>query len=100
MKDVSAFTRNPAREVTRQPVAGGIVLLVALAAIVYAKQRKVPTMQQAIGLAALAAAVVLVGRARSDLLTFAAIALAAFVVFRDPDAPARYVAQLRAKIGA
>lgn len=96
---VAGFTRNPAREVERQPIAGGVVLFVALAAIVYAKRRTLPNRQQGIGLAALAAAVVLVARLRSDALTFVAIALAAFMVWRDPDAPARYVAQARARIG-
>ncbi len=96
---VSGFTRNPAREVARQPIAGGVVLFVALAAIVYAKRRTMPTQSTAIGLAAAAAAVVLIAKvARNDAITFVALAFAAFMVWRDPDAPARYVAQIRARV--
>lgn len=97
---VTSFTKNPAREIERQPIAGGIVLFAALAAIIYAKRRAMPTTEQGIGVAALAAAVVLVARMKSDVLTLAAVAIAAVIVWRDPDAPARYVAQIRARIGA
>lgn len=97
---VTAFTKNPAREVERQPIAGGVVLFAALAAIVYARRRTVPDKQTAIGLAALAAVVVLVAKlTRSDAITFVALAFAAFITWRDPAAPARYVAMARAKVG-
>ncbi len=53
---VAAFTRNPARDLHAQPVAGAVILFVVLVAIAWARRQRQPDQEHLIAFAVAAAA--------------------------------------------